>query len=333
MRVWCRRRPFWWLFLAPSLAISSHEESVEVTEQGETSFLADDALMNESSDKENKAVSDGPGSKFGVVQRMGLEDERRDVTVRLELSQSYMESVVGVDKSYDDVRGLCRNNDSWCTIWAIRGECERNPSFMHVDCAPACFACEKLRVTDPCAIDPNVPDALYAGGLDDLFERIAADPALQIYEPKVWSRPYYAVGDGPEHADYQLGLWLVTFENILNQEEADRIINWGLALGYHPSLAEVGFNEDGSSIDGYHENRTSSNTWCANGCDTDPVVVEIGRRIEHITGIPTENAEHLQLLRYEEGQKYDVRIACASDGRQAETRIAQRFAHVHTGAH
>jgi prolyl 4-hydroxylase len=51
-----------------------------------------------------------------------------------------------------------------------------------------------------------------------------------------------------------------------------------------------------------HENRTSSGTSFARG--ETPLIREIERRIAEITGIPLENGEGIQILRYEEGQEY-----------------------------
>jgi hypothetical protein len=49
--------------------------------------------------------------------------------------------------------------------------------------------------------------------------------------------------------------------------------------------------------------RTSTNTWCDTGCLTDEVTQGILQKMEHLTGIPQHNSEHLQLLRYEPGQQ------------------------------
>jgi prolyl 4-hydroxylase len=52
--------------------------------------------------------------------------------------------------------------------------------------------------------------------------------------------------------------------------------------------------------------RTSTNAWCQNDCEQDPVTQAVTERMQKITGIPSVNFEYLQLLRYEIGQFYQV---------------------------
>jgi hypothetical protein len=78
-----------------------------------------------------------------------------------------------------------------------------------------------------CKLDPAAVDALYPGDLDRLYESITSNPAFEQYGPKVLSRPSYAPGDTAETTDYQLGPWIVVFENALTDEEADRFIELG----------------------------------------------------------------------------------------------------------
>jgi prolyl 4-hydroxylase len=157
-----------------------------------------------------------------------------------------------------------------------------------------------------CPIDPAAPWALYPGDISRMYERILADPAFAKYEPKVLSRPDYAPNDGPETADYQLGMWMVVLENICTETEAQRMIELASARGFERS-ADVGEElEDGSYGDDINEGRTSENAWCEEGCEKDTVAKDIMERIEHITSIPKENQESLQQLRYQVGQFYQT---------------------------
>jgi len=52
--------------------------------------------------------------------------------------------------------------------------------------------------------------------------------------------------------------------------------------------------------------RTSTNAWCVNKCEEDPMAQSVMQKIEHITSIPQVNSENLQLLRYEPGQFYQT---------------------------
>jgi hypothetical protein len=46
-----------------------------------------------------------------------------------------------------NVRSLekCQNQDPQCTLWAVKGKCETHPTFMNVECAPACRTCVRLK--------------------------------------------------------------------------------------------------------------------------------------------------------------------------------------------
>ena len=50
--------------------------------------------------------------------------------------------------------------------------------------------------------------------------------------------------------------------------------------------------------------RTSTNAWCNNECFKDALTQQVTQRVEDLTGIPANNSEYWQLLKYEEGQEY-----------------------------
>ena len=74
------------------------------------------------------------------------------------------------------------------------------------------------------------------------------------------------------------------------------------------SLLDVGeLKEDGTFGKNINSGRTSTNAWChAQGCADDRLVAKVLQRLNDATGVPDANAEHLQLLRYEEDQWYQV---------------------------
>jgi len=63
-------------------------------------------------------------------------------------------------------------------------------------------------------------------------------------------------------------------------------------------------NVDGSSKFIHSDGRTSSNTFCHEGCYDDPIVAGIIERMTKMTSIPYDNFESLQLVKYELGQFY-----------------------------
>jgi prolyl 4-hydroxylase len=248
--------------------------------------------------------SDELGSGMGESQRLDTE-HTPEILDRIAKARVYMEMVAGDDK-YDKVRGICKNSHASCALWAVLGDCETTAKYMTVNCAPVCESCEQLDAETRCPIDPDAIDALYPGDLDKMFEDITTNPDFQQYEPKVLSRPEYAPGDSSETADYQLGPWMVVFDNAMSGEEADRLVELGGIEGYKLSASAGKMKEDGTEMKNTNSGRTSTNTWCRNDCYDDPTARAVMNRIANITGTPEMNSEYLQLLRYEEGQFYQI---------------------------
>ena len=94
--------------------------------------------------------------------------------------------------------------------------------------------------------------------------------------------------------------------SIPSDEECDRLIELGAAQGYERSTEyDNDTNVDGSAKFVEAEGRTSTNAFCHEECHDDPHVVSVVERIAEMTGIPSDNYESLQLVRYEEGQFYE----------------------------
>ena len=221
-------------------------------------------------------------------------------------ASAYMKNEVAVEAKYASLREICVNKHALCAFWAALGECESNPGYMKVNCGPICKSCEMLHIETRCPMDPNAVDALYPGDLNKMFERIVTDPWYKQFEPIVLSRPSYAPGDGPENATYAIGLWMIMFDNAMSADEADRMIDLGGLLGYERS-SDVGEKQaDGTYGVSVNSGRTSTNAWCQGVCAEDPVAQRLMDRVENITGIPWPNSESFQLLRYEQGQFYQM---------------------------
>ena len=141
-----------------------------------------------------------------------------------------------------------------------------------------------------CPTDQSVPMALEGpGDLNKLFVRMTTDPENVKYEPKIISKPNGtdAILDGP---------WIVTLDKFLTDEESDRLIAIGAEEGYLDSINFIGDKAGGG--------RTSKHTWCKGDCTKDPVMKAVDAKIEALLGIPYENAEYFQLLKYAEGEFY-----------------------------
>lgn len=198
-------------------------------------------------------------------------------------STSYMKEVFAND-AYANVRISCQNKHSMCSLWASQDECNKNPSYMTISCAPSCQTCEQISYDYRCPFDKDAPTALNAGDLDRMFERNLKDYAH--FTPTVLSRP----PDGP---------WVVQFDTFATRSECERLIEYGQKLGYESSQTVGRVREDGSVEEGISNNpvRTSTNAWCQGDCEHDPIVEPLIQRIEDVLGIPKENSEYLQVRR------------------------------------
>lgn len=87
------------------------------------------------------------------------------------------------------------------------------------------------------------------------------------------------------------------FGGFLDQKECAELIAQASAKLQASKVIDA---DSGESV--AHANRTSSGTSFGRG--ETPLIREIERRIAKITGIPVENGEGIQILRYEEGQEY-----------------------------
>jgi prolyl 4-hydroxylase len=104
--------------------------------------------------------------------------------------------------------------------------------------------------------------------------------------------------------DKKLPPWIITFDNFVTEEECDAIIEHGHKQGYKRS-EDVGKELfDGSVASVQSKGRTSENAWCGSrsGCREALVPKRLHERISAVTGIPPENSEDFQILRYEVGQ-------------------------------
>ena len=246
------------------------------------------------------------GEDIGELQI--IADERStEIIAKLQEIQHYVLNVLSTPE-YDSIRDECINRHSHCAYWAVIGECDTNPAYMKTTCAPSCMTCQLLNINVRCPMDPNARDVFLPGELHQMFERIEKEydgRGLMVYSkpglnyPKEWKKSEY---DGVKPID---GPWVLTIDEFLTPEECDVLIEKGAMTGYKRSAESGGaIKFDGSYVGHESLSRTSWNAWCKDNCESDPLVKIITQKIENLTGIPTMNSEHLQLLRYEVGQFY-----------------------------
>ena len=186
-------------------------------------------------------------NQFGVGQRVptGATDKTKTMDA-IEKSVKYMQRV-WTDNEFERVRHKCRNQHEDCTYWASLGECDANPKYMQLNCAPACETCDQLDIRHRCPIEPDNELIWKPGDLNTLFENIVdnADGSGEYlkFNPNALSRPQ-TKKDGTPAGVEKDGPWIVLLENFLTDEEADRLIELGTKKGYERS-ADVGKEKPG----------------------------------------------------------------------------------------
>jgi len=261
------------------------------------------------------------------INEKGEEEELR-IGVRQDLSPQYEhlrpiweERMDKVDdymwESYNDpeVRPLidsnhhqCSDRDASCLQAALLGDCERLPYQMMERCGPSCMNCDKMLYQRRCPYDNYAPEAWAPGDLDRMFSRIVAEAngRYSDYDVTVWSQPEMTDAEIVAHPDGMFAdkPWVLSFENLLKDDEVERLLELAEADGYERS-DDGGEYIDGKLVTYYTKGRTSYNSWCA-GCDNDPHGRDVLARIEEITDIPRTNFELMQMLRYQKTQHYHL---------------------------
>ena len=180
----------------------------------------------------------------------------------------------------------------WYIVFRPTGECEANPTYMLLQCAPSCQTCHQLDFQYRCPYDKDAPTIWGPGDMNRMFERITTEEYYkERYQPTIYSKP-------PE------GPWVVTLDNVATSEECQHMIELGAKKGYKRSK-DVGKKKfDGTYDAAESKTRTSSNAWCVEDCWEDEIHQKVLRKVENITGIPDINSEYWQLLQYQETQFY-----------------------------
>lgn len=189
-------------------------------------------------------------------------------------------------------------------------------------CKKVCQSCHLIDIANRCPALPDAVPALKEGELNKLFERIVetapgnrtltvkdrqnlAKLEMPEYSITVHSRP----SDGPAteiniESDKNLLPWVITFDNLLTDEECDALIQHGYDAGYKRSEDVGKRNFDGTHDSKKSTGRTSENAWCTtrNECRGKTVPKRVLDRLSSVMGIPADNSEDFQILKYETGQ-------------------------------
>jgi prolyl 4-hydroxylase len=280
-------------------------------------------------------------TKYGYKQIVspGLEEATAAI---IKETEDYMEQEVyantGADSKYKNVQKTCMIRHDSCAYWKTQGVCETNRKYMRQNCAPVCQVCEELDFKFWCPIDETTPMAFpNPGDLNAMFERIASEKDFEQYSPKVISMPKSddAAADPASTSTpstIQDGPWFIEFENFLTEEECKHLIELGAQIGYKTSV-DTGVQKVDGSFDQIKSTwRTSATAWCSGNCLMDDIFQKVAKRVEAVTGIPQQNAENLQLLKYDVDEFYKYHHDCTPHHkeRQMGPRVLTMFLYLNT---
>ncbi|CAM9333611.1 unnamed protein product, partial [Ectocarpus fasciculatus] len=186
----------------------------------------------------------------------------------------------------------CIDRHPNCELYETQNQCAENPGWMIVNCPFSCKACHlrdrKVRcATDFLNMSTDEPAFKHPGDVDAMFRRI-----VDMY------------GDALQITVQSTDPWVLVFDNFLSEDEADAIV--GTVRSWERSTDTGVMNAHGETGRKLSTGRTSSNAWCRKDCEETPGVQSVIRRIESVTAIPFDNSESFQILRYENGQKYNA---------------------------
>ena len=166
------------------------------------------------SDKQVDMSKMDAGTDIGVAQVLAKVFWKNEATFSTRILEA--RNYLGGVQLNPALLELCRNQHEHCTVWALAGECDANPTYMKRNCAPACFSCDYLSIEARCPIDPNATNAWEPGDLNAMFTRLTSEPFLSQYSVEILSSP-----------DTTGGPWVITMDNVVNEGEVKRLIELG----------------------------------------------------------------------------------------------------------
>ena len=197
-----------------------------------------------------------------------------------------------------------------CRFWAGadgRG-CMSSPGHMSLQCPRTCEYCHLRSAKTRCDPLQNDNVAMQPGGLEAMFARLIATPAQVVQaDGSLAPSEDEFIFDG-RYTVHLLSRapWIVAIDDVLSEAEADALIDIAHETGFTGSTTTGEVDETGTINRQRDASRTSMQAWCQGRCDSEPLVEALYSRIAHITTVPPDNYEHLQLLKYETGQKYST---------------------------
>eukprot|EP00633_Aureoumbra_lagunensis_P004346 CAMPEP_0197316904 /NCGR_PEP_ID=MMETSP0891-20130614/44775_1 /TAXON_ID=44058 ORGANISM="Aureoumbra lagunensis, Strain CCMP1510" /NCGR_SAMPLE_ID=MMETSP0891 /ASSEMBLY_ACC=CAM_ASM_000534 /LENGTH=503 /DNA_ID=CAMNT_0042806615 /DNA_START=78 /DNA_END=1589 /DNA_ORIENTATION=+ len=217
-------------------------------------------------------------------------------------------------KSVEFFQGeACRDKENLnCARRAAAGECASSPGWMIMMCPKSCDSCHLRDPELRCArsnLNMIQKPAIRPGDLDYAFRAVAglAEPSNELAQilPRLGQITVHSAPAGVNistHAGHT-GPWVLTIDNFLSKDEAQAIIN-AVSHSFSRSTDQGAVDKFGEQRKVVSSGRTSENAWCNNRCEKTPETIAVMNRIAAVTGVPTENYESFQVLRYTKDQYY-----------------------------
>lgn len=89
---------------------------------------------------------------LGVEQKIDIK-RGDEVRARIAQAKQYVEERIAKDPKQRYLLEGCKLNHENCAYWGVLGECEANPGYMKLKCAPVCGTCEDLSISNRCPLN------------------------------------------------------------------------------------------------------------------------------------------------------------------------------------
>lgn len=165
-------------------------------------------------------------------------------------------------------------------------DCAESPGWMTINCPKSCKTCH-LR-------DPNVRCA-------PSFLNVSTEPSIN---PGDISRILTHIAQNENAQTLSTDPLIVMIDDFVSDLEISSLLDQVPSSGWERSHESGEINELGEGGKIFSAARTSSSFWCIHQCQKSSIVQQLTQRIELLLGISRENYEPVQLLKYEEGERY-----------------------------
>lgn len=187
----------------------------------------------------------------------------------------------------------CKDRYDFCKRLANRGECDKAPGWMIINCPVSCASCHLRDPQVRCrreALNISTSPIYRPGDIDKMFTSLEMN-----------NNPHMADKYGTMEI-LSRDPWVVTIDNFLSESEIQSLTQFKYT--WKKSLEYGQVNEFGESGVLLSTRRTSEYFQCDGPCAQLADVQQLMSKLEKLVNIPRNHFEPLQLVKYETGQFY-----------------------------